>query len=56
MLFSHLFIIKFKTDTKFNSKGIQNNGIWNHTAKGYWKNKSFINLPNVMFWLSFKKW
>ena len=38
---------------KQNAKGIQNNGIWNHTAKGYWGNKPLYNSPNLTFWLSF---
>ena len=45
MLSSYLFRTDFKIDEKFNAKGIQNNGIWNHTTKGYWENKSFLNLP-----------
>ena len=32
---SYLFKTNFKIDEKLNSKGIQNNGISNHTAKGY---------------------
>ena len=40
MLSSYLFKTNFKIDEKFNAKGIQNNGIWNHTAKGYWENKN----------------
>ena len=34
MLSSYLFKTNSKIDEKFNVKGIQNNGIWNHTA-GY---------------------
>ena len=43
---SHLFKPNFKSDGKFNAKGIQNNGTWNHTANGYWENKPFLNLLN----------
>ena len=38
MLPSYLIKTNFKIDKKFNAKGIQNNSIWNHTAKGYWEN------------------
>ena len=55
MLSSYLFKTNFKIDEKFNAKGIQNNGIWNHTAKGYWENKSFFKLPYFAFWLTFIK-
>ena len=41
MLPSYLFKTNFKTDEKFNAKGIQNNGIWNHNAKGYWEKALF---------------
>ena len=50
---SHLLKIEFKIDQIFNAKGIQNNGIQNHTRKGYWENKAFLNLPNFTFWLAF---
>ena len=30
----YLFKTNFKLDEKLNAKGIQNNGIWNYTAKG----------------------
>ena len=42
MLSCYLFKTNFKIDERFNAKGIQNNGIWNHTAKGYWENKPFF--------------
>ena len=43
--FSYLLLkTKFKMDEKFNTKGIQNNGIWNQIVKGYWENKPFLNL------------
>ena len=51
-----LFIQKeFQDWWKFNEKGIQNNGIWNHTTKGYWENKPFFNLPYFTFRLPFTK-
>ena len=34
MLSSYLFETNFKIAEKFNANVIQNNGIWNHTAKG----------------------
>ena len=37
MLSSHLFKTEFKIDEEFNTKGMQNNGIWNHTPKGLWE-------------------
>ena len=40
-LSSYLYKTNFKIGEKFNAKGIQNNGIWNHTAKGYCENKPF---------------
>ena len=46
---SDLFKTNFKIDEKFNAKGIQNNGIWNHTAKGYWENKPFSNRSILTF-------
>ena len=46
---SDLFKTNFKIDEKFNAKGIQNNGIWNHTAKGYWENKPFLNRSILPF-------
>ena len=49
MLPSYSFKTKFKFDEKFNAKGMQNNGIWNHTAKGYWENNPFLNLPFLRF-------
>ena len=55
MLPSYSFKTKFKFDEKFNAKGMQNNDIWNHTAKGYWENNPFLNLPIFTFWLSFTK-
>ena len=30
-------------------KGTQNNGIWNHTARGYLENKSFLTCPILSF-------
>ena len=33
MLSSYLLQTNFRIDEKFNAKGIQNNGIWNHIAK-----------------------
>ena len=55
MLSSYLIKTNFKTDEKFNPKGIQNNDIWNHTAKGYWENKPFLNLPYFTLQLPFTK-
>ena len=55
MLSSFLLKTIFKIDEKFNAKGIQNNGIWNYTAKGYWENKPFLNLPYFTFRLPFTK-
>ena len=49
MLSSYLFKTNFKIDRKFNAKGIQNNGIWSHTAKVYWENQPFLNLPYLSF-------
>ena len=46
---SDLFKTNFKIDEKFNAKGIQNNGIWNHTAKGFWENKPFSNCSILPF-------
>ena len=43
---SYLFKPNFKSDGKFNAKGIQNNGMWNHTANRYWENNPFLNLLN----------
>ena len=34
MLFSCLFKTKLKIDQKFIAKGMQNNDIWNHAARG----------------------
>ena len=34
---------------KFNATGIQDNGIWNHTGRGYGENKPFFNLPYFTF-------
>ena len=49
VLSTYLFKRNFKIDEKFNTKGIQNKGIWNHTAKGYWENRPFLNLPYFTF-------
>ena len=46
---SDLFKTNFKIDEKFNAKGIQNNGIWNHTAKGFCENKPFSNCSILPF-------
>ena len=54
-LSSYLFKTNLKVDEKFNAKGIQNNAIWNHTAKGYWANKPFFNLPYFTFRIPFTK-
>ena len=43
-LSTYLLKTKFKIDKKFNVKGMQNKGIWNHTAKGYWKKKARFKL------------
>ena len=42
MLPSYVFETWFKIDKKFYAKGIQNNGILNHTANKYWENKAFL--------------
>ena len=55
MLYVYLFKLKLKIDEIFNAKGLQNNGIWNHTAKGYRENKPFLNLPTFTFQLPFTK-
>ena len=52
-LSSYLFKTNFKIDKTFNAKGIQNNGIWNHTAKEYWENKPYFNFPYFTFRLPF---
>ena len=53
MLFTYFYKTKFTIDEHFNAKGIQNNGIWNHTAKDL-QNKLFLNLPRFRFRLPFK--
>ena len=55
MLSPYLFKTNFEIDEKFNAKGIQNNGISNHTAKEYWEKKPFSNLPNFPFRVPFTK-
>ena len=52
---SYFFKTNFKIDEKFNAKGVQNNGIWNHTAKGCWENKPFLNLPYFTIRFPFTK-
>ena len=55
MLLSYLFKTNFNIDEEVNVKGLQSNGIWNHTAKGYWERKHILNLPSFMFQLPLKK-
>ena len=55
MLPSYLSKTNFKIDEKFNVKGMQNNGIWNHTAKLYREKKPILNLPYFTFRVPFTK-
>ena len=55
MLSSYLFKTNVMFDEEFNAKGIQNNSIWDHIAKGYWENKPFLNLPYFTFRFPFTK-
>ena len=51
MLLTGLFKTKFQTDENLNVEGNTKYWYWNHAAKAYLQNMSFLNLPNFTFQL-----